>query len=84
MRVKKIKMIDSYGDTINVLPVGTRVRHKKHRNLKGKIVAHEYHEGGKISPLPYKVYWDNGDLAARLIGFMSIYPTVGSVEVSST
>ena len=65
---------------MKLLPVGTRVIHFKHDHLRGKIACHEYHEGGGISPLPYKVYWDDNKEAARLLGFMFLYPPQGAVS----
>lgn len=76
-----MKMIDSTGQTIDVLPVGTRVRHIKDRRLTGKIMGHEFHEGGQISPLPYLVYWDNSELARKVIGLINIYPPMDKVEI---
>ena len=67
------------GEKIDVLPVGTRVKHKTHPELTGKIVAHEYHESGKISPLPYKVYWDQRS-AVDILGWFFIYPSMDSIE----
>jgi hypothetical protein len=67
------------GEIIDVLPVNTRVRHKTHPELTGRIVAHEYHESGYISPLPYKIYWDQGN-ASEILGFFFIYPSIDSIE----
>jgi len=69
----------SDGTMIDVLPEGTKVRHKEHTELTGKIMRHEYHESGKISPLPYLVYWDNPE-AWRVLGILSLYPRMDEVE----
>ena len=69
----------SDGTVIDVLLEGTRVRHTKHPHITGRIVRHEYHESGKISPLPYCVYWDDPD-AHKVLGSLSIYPSMSSVE----
>lgn len=74
-----MKKETSSGEVIDVLVLGTRVRHKEKPELTGKIVAHEYHESGKISPLPYKVYWDQAN-ASKILGPLSIYPSVDSIE----
>lgn len=52
----------------------TRVRHKKHPVLVGRIQNLEYSEPGKLSPLPYKVYWDDDAKAAQLLGNFWLYP----------
>ena len=71
----------SSGEMIHVLPIGTRVRHKKHPELTGYIKQHEYHESGKISPIPYNVNWDNNALASRLLGWFFIYSTNEALEL---
>ena len=63
-----------------VLPVGTRVRHKKHPELIGKIYSHEYHSPGHYSALPYTVEWDNNDLAHQLLGILPIWPNWENLE----
>jgi len=71
----------STGEVIDVLPVGTRIRHTDHKTLTGRIVRHEYHESGKISPLPYLVHWDQED-ASRVLGLLgSIYPMRSEIEI---
>lgn len=65
---------DSSGDKLKLLPIGTKVRHKKYPKLIGQIVHYEYHECGKVSPLPYCVHWDNNSLASKLLGWFFIYP----------
>lgn len=70
----------SDGTVIEVLPVGTIVRHKKHLELTGKIVHYEYHESGKLSPLPYCVHWDDSALAAKLLGWFFVYPSKSEIE----
>lgn len=69
----------SNGEILECLPKGTRVRHYKHRDIIGEIVGYEYHESGKISPVPYKVYWDNSDEAFDKLGFMNIYQCINTV-----
>jgi len=61
----------------NLLPIGTRVKHKKYPHLTGKIVGYEYNEKG-ISPLPYKVYWDQD--VRDTLGWFSIYPPSDTIE----
>lgn len=72
--VIKTRLEDSTGEILELLPVGTMVRHKDNPKLIGKIVGWEYHESGKVSPLPYKVYWDNWALARQIMGWFGIYP----------
>lgn len=80
MKIQRQTVIDSTGEQLELLPVGTRVCHTKNRRLTGTIVAWEYHESGSVSPLPYKVYWDDSQLAHKVIGFMSIYPMRSEVQ----
>ena len=77
--ITKQKVYTNTGEILELLPVGTRIHHKDHPKLTGKIVGWEYHERGGISPLPYKVYWDNPALALELIGWFTIYPGVDKV-----
>jgi len=70
----------SDGSFIEVLPVGTKVRHKRHPELIGEIVHYEYHESGKLSPLPYCVHWIDGKRAHILLGWFSIYPARDELE----
>jgi len=69
----------SCGTTIELLPIGARVRHKR-TGLLGKVVGYERHESGKKSALPYKVYWDDNDIAAKQLGWLFIYPAHESLE----
>ena len=69
------------GTDIDVLPIGTRVRHRQHGML-GNVVGHEYHESGKLAALPYKVYWDDNSSAASLLGWLFIYPAHEELEVA--
>jgi len=72
--VQKIRVEDSTGEFIEILPVGTRVYFKGHPKLTGTIVAWEYHESGKVSPLPYLVHWDDYALSRKYLGWFDIYP----------
>lgn len=63
-----------------VLPVGTKVRHKDHPELTGKICSHEYHHVGVFSALPYTVDWDNPALARKLMGMIPIWPLLEKLE----
>lgn len=70
----------SDGNVLEIYPIGTRVRHKEYPELVGEIVGHEYHESGKISPLPYLVHWDNNTLAHDKLGIFFVYPSPKSIE----
>ena len=65
----------------DVLPVGTRVRHREHPSLTGKIVDYEMCQGKVFSTQPYKVYWDQDDDAFKLLGWFFIYPDPDKLEV---
>jgi hypothetical protein len=69
------------GHKVELIPPGTRVRHIKHPELTGAIKCWEYHQSGKVSVIPYKVYWDDPVWAATILGCMSIYQHEGSIEV---
>jgi len=70
----------SDGSEIDVLAVGTRVQDNQHPELKGVIRKLEFHESGKISPIPYNILWDNHELALKLRGIFSIYGGPENVE----
>lgn len=76
---ERIKMVNSCGEDMEVMPVDTRVCCPQEPKLVGTIMGHEFHEGGKVSPLPYKVYWDDWDLARKVIGFMIVYPRLDQI-----
>lgn len=67
-------------EPVVVYPVGTRVRDKRFPELAGVIEKHERHEGGKISPLPFFVAWDDKDKARELRGLVSWYASADTVE----
>ena len=62
-----------------LIPVGTRVRHKRHP-FTGEVIAHEMHESGVPSAIPYKVYWDQEN-ASVVLGWMWIYPAYEDLEI---
>ena len=74
-----MKGLTADGIEFEVLPVGRKVRHKKHTELIGTIRSYEYCEG-KYSALPYTVEWDNSDLARNLIGIIPMWPRLESIE----
>lgn len=65
---------------LHVLPVGTRVRSKKHPELTGYVKRHEYHESGRISPIPYCIGWDDSAATYIKLGMGFVYATDGSIE----
>ena len=75
-----IEKEDSMGEIIKVLPVGTKIRHKKHPELIGMIYGHEYHKCGKISPMPYCVHWDDNSKASDILGWFFVYPEPTEIE----
>jgi hypothetical protein len=74
------RMETSEGQIIEVLPIGTKVRHKEHPELIGIIVHYEYHRSGKLSPLPYCVHWEDNALASKLLGWLFVYPSREMLE----
>lgn len=73
-----VELVD--GTEIELIPVQSRVRHKKN-GLVGTIMSHEYAAPGKLSAIPYKVYWDDDAQAVRLMGWMYLYPCYEFLEV---
>lgn len=69
----------SEGEFIELYSVGTKVRHKRYPELIGIIAHYEYHESGKISPLPYCVHWNNYQLAGEKLGWFFAYPSKDDV-----
>ena len=74
-----MKGLTSDGIEFEVIPVGSKVRHKEHPELIGKIYNHEYCEG-KYSALPYTVDWDNSVLAHDLLGMLPCWPRLENIE----
>lgn len=69
------------GTSIDAFEVGARVRHRRHRELVGRVQAHEIHrETRKLSAVPYKVYWDDDAKACAVLGWMYLYPPHESLE----
>ena len=63
------------GDFLDLLPVGSKVTHMDHPELRGRIVRHEYASDGSISPLPYAVHWTDNQQAFELLGSITwLYP----------
>lgn len=69
------------GESIDLLPVGTRIRHRNH-GLTGTIKAHEWNniQNRIISPIPYLIGWDDSERAADLLGWFFVYASNESVE----
>lgn len=70
----------SDGTQLYVLPVGTRIRDTKQHGLTGRIKGYEYHESGKISPLPYAIEWDDSSAACDARGWLFVYGCNDTVE----
>jgi hypothetical protein len=69
------------GEKVSVaLPVGARVRHRRHPELTGLIKQHELHESGAFSPIPYCIAWDDSGRAADLLGWFFVYASDDTVE----
>ena len=75
-----MKGLTSDGIEFEVFPIGTRVRHKKHPELTGRIVTHDFCKS-EYSALPYTVDWDNSDLAHKKLGLLPIWPRLESLEL---
>lgn len=64
-----------------LLPVGARIRHRRHPELTGRIKAHEYNRPGVLSPIPYCIEWDSSGRACDMLGWFFVYATDETVEV---
>ena len=64
---------------IKLLPMGARIRHKAYPELTGRILNFEFNHMGKLSPLPYRVVWDDILRARKLIGRMNEYQSIYSI-----
>lgn len=78
METKRLYTVD--GEAIDIFPLNTPIRHKEHPNLTGRIIRYEFHESGAISPLPYRVEWDDDALAREVLGVFRIYASNENIE----
>jgi hypothetical protein len=62
---------------------GDRIQDAKRPHLKGKIADIEWHDSGKPSAVPYRVDWDNEDLARRERGMFYFWATADCLEKES-
>ncbi|KKN57560.1 hypothetical protein LCGC14_0561060 [marine sediment metagenome] len=77
-----MKGLTSDGIEFEVIPRGSKVRHKEHPELTGTIRTHEYCKG-KYSALPYTVKWDNDRKSHELLGMLPLWPRLESIEIIS-
>ena len=68
---------------VELLPPGTRIRHKRHTLLKGRISHYEMCRDGSVSAIPYNIAWDDNHAAAGLLGSFFMYGDTENVEVDS-
>ncbi len=67
-------------EVMPLLAPGQRVRHRTHPELTGYVKHYEYHESGKLSPIPYCIGWDDSHAAAQALGWFFVYAGDESVE----
>jgi hypothetical protein len=63
-----------------LVPVGTRIRHRRHPELTGYIKGLEWTRPGELSPVPYLIGWDDSGRACDLLGWFFVYSHPDSVE----
>lgn len=63
-----------------LLEPGTRVRHRRHPGLVGRIKCVERKTNGEPSGIPYNVRWDNDGRACDVLGWFYIYATDFGIE----
>jgi hypothetical protein len=68
---------DSKG--LPICKIGTRVIHRR-RGLKGTVGAIQYHETGRLSPIPYLIDWDDVAAAKYALGGTYFFGNDQSVE----
>ena len=75
----KARPIDASGASV-LLDVGQRIRSKQHPELTGRIGWYEWNKPGVLSAIPYRVEWDDEDMARQVIGGFWWWATDGGVE----
>lgn len=73
-------MLTADGREVDLLPVNTRIRHVRVRELTGRIKANERNRPGVLSAIPYCIGWDDPGLAHERLGFLFVYADVDTVE----
>ena len=65
----------------DLLPTGTRIRHRRFPQLTGRIEGHERCRDGEVSFVPYRIEWDDPDNASLLLGSVfDVYGDDSTVE----
>jgi hypothetical protein len=62
------------------LAPGDRCRSIRHPELTGTVKHYEYHERGWLSPLPYRIGWDDSSRACDVLGWLFVYASDHGVE----
>jgi len=65
-----------------LLPVGTLVRRVRSPHLTGKIEGLEWTDRERLSPIPYRIAWDDNRSAAETLGWLFLYACVEDVEAA--
>lgn len=65
-----------------MLSPGTRIRHRRHPELTGRVTRIERTTGGRPSGIPYYVQWDDDGRASDLLGWFYIYATDFGIEAT--
>jgi len=60
------RLVTKSGKNVDVYPLGTKVAHIDDPTSQGYIIKHQYHSKGKISPLPYTIFWLSPEKAKTL------------------
>ena len=80
MTLAATRVVVAGGDTMDILPEGTRIRSIQHPELTGVIKHYEYNRPGLLSPIPYCIGWDDSAHAAALLGWLFVYPSPSAIE----
>lgn len=62
------------------LTPGTRIRHRRHPELTGRIENIERQDNGHPSAIPYCLDWDDSDRAHDVLGMLFNYGTDDSIK----
>lgn len=69
----------------DLFSTGTRVRHKEHRHLVGRVRNIEFCRPGVPSAIPYCIEWDDYQAAKECLGILgSIYSLHETIEAEQS
>lgn len=70
------------GRNEQLLPAGTRIKSTHFPELTGRVSEIEMNAPGVASAIPYRIEWDDFDLAFKRLGWMAIYADTCQIEAA--